>query len=397
MQPFPTQPGPPTQQPQQNNGLHMSPRTGPVPALAPQSTGSAPPATVNTNVPPAHQTPTASLTPLTARAREFVPGGGSPVVTSPGFPLPPKKSGIRLVNPTTGEPVVLRPPDAPGGHQRTISQEINVGSPLKKTPIRLESEAAKNKRIAEEAAAKQKEKEAAEAKEKEKKRLEDEAAEKERKAKEEADAEVKRKADEAARLKREEEERVKKAEADRIQKEKEDAERKQREAEEAEQRKRDEEERVRKAKEDDERKQREAEEAAVKAKADEAERLRKETEAAKAKEEAEAAAKAAAPSLLTPPISANGSAATSPKATPAVLPSKPTLAPITTDKPRLQRPVPGPLDLSSTHKPGLAQPLPSALASARRIEDLDAITYPEGIKTPDIELNQGQTKGGKFK
>ncbi|KIO16759.1 hypothetical protein M407DRAFT_33586, partial [Tulasnella calospora MUT 4182] len=61
------------------------------------------------------------------------------------------------------------------------------------------------------------------------------------------------------------------------------------------------------------------------------------------------------------------------------------------------RPVPGPLDLSHTQRPPLTPGLPSALASARKIDDLDSVTYPEGIKTPNLELNQGQTKGGKYK
>ncbi len=73
----------------------------------------------------------------------------------------------------------------------------------------------------------------------------------------------------------------------------------------------------------------------------------------------------------------------------------PHLAPISTNRP--PRPVPGPLDLSSTQRLGLVPSLPSALASARKIDDLDSVSYPEGIKTPDVELNQGAMKGGKYK
>ncbi|KAG8944547.1 hypothetical protein FRC03_002049 [Tulasnella sp. 419] len=45
----------------------------------------------------------------------------------------------------------------------------------------------------------------------------------------------------------------------------------------------------------------------------------------------------------------------------------------------------------------MAEPFPSVLATARFIDDLDAIDYPLGIKTPNKHLNQGHTKGGKFR
>jgi hypothetical protein len=41
-------------------------------------------------------------------------------------------------------------------------------------------------------------------------------------------------------------------------------------------------------------------------------------------------------------------------------------------------------------------PLPSALATARFIEDIDLITYPQGIKRPGVELNVNSQKG-KFR
>jgi translation initiation factor 4G len=40
--------------------------------------------------------------------------------------------------------------------------------------------------------------------------------------------------------------------------------------------------------------------------------------------------------------------------------------------------------------------LPSALATARIIDDIGQITYPEGIRSPKMELNIN-AKGGKFK
>lgn len=39
---------------------------------------------------------------------------------------------------------------------------------------------------------------------------------------------------------------------------------------------------------------------------------------------------------------------------------------------------------------------PRALASARKIDDLDRVMYPEDILTP-VNINRGQTKGGKYK
>ena len=40
--------------------------------------------------------------------------------------------------------------------------------------------------------------------------------------------------------------------------------------------------------------------------------------------------------------------------------------------------------------------LPSALATARYIEDINHITYPEGIKRPKVELNVN-AQNGKFR
>ena len=56
---------------------------------------------------------------------------------------------------------------------------------------------------------------------------------------------------------------------------------------------------------------------------------------------------------------------------------------------------PGPLDLSGTKGP-ITPALPSALATARNIDDLMTIDYPEGIKSPQVELNVN-AKQGKFR
>ncbi len=55
----------------------------------------------------------------------------------------------------------------------------------------------------------------------------------------------------------------------------------------------------------------------------------------------------------------------------------------------------GPLDLSTTMT-NIPAPPPSALATARIIDDLGRVPYPEGIKSPKVELNIN-AKDGKFR
>ncbi|KAJ7146962.1 hypothetical protein C8R44DRAFT_20626 [Mycena epipterygia] len=57
---------------------------------------------------------------------------------------------------------------------------------------------------------------------------------------------------------------------------------------------------------------------------------------------------------------------------------------------------PGPLDLRSVFKPNIPPVLPSALASARFIDDLSRVPYPENIQSPKVELNIN-AKDGKFR
>ena len=64
--------------------------------------------------------------------------------------------------------------------------------------------------------------------------------------------------------------------------------------------------------------------------------------------------------------------------------------------PEHQRKRPGPLNLQATINTNVAPPLPSALATARHIEDINHITYPQGIKSPRLELNVN-TQKGKFR
>ncbi|KAJ7503006.1 ARM repeat-containing protein [Mycena galericulata] len=57
---------------------------------------------------------------------------------------------------------------------------------------------------------------------------------------------------------------------------------------------------------------------------------------------------------------------------------------------------PGPLDLTNTFKPNIPAALPSALATARIIDDLSRVPYPENIQSPKVELNVN-AKDGKFR
>jgi translation initiation factor 4G len=63
--------------------------------------------------------------------------------------------------------------------------------------------------------------------------------------------------------------------------------------------------------------------------------------------------------------------------------------------PEHHRKRPGPLNLQTAITGSIPPPLPSALATARYIEDINRITYPEGIKGPNVELNVN-TQRGKF-
>jgi translation initiation factor 4G len=111
------------------------------------------------------------------------------------------------------------------------------------------------------------------------------------------------------------------------------------------------------------------------------------------------------------PSSANKSAAApqpqpSPPPVPhisAELPTKPlekeilridTSLPPSPEHPRKR---PGPLNLTTTiNNANITPSLPSALAAARHIEDISCITYPQGIRSPKLELNVN-TQKGKFR
>jgi translation initiation factor 4G len=61
-----------------------------------------------------------------------------------------------------------------------------------------------------------------------------------------------------------------------------------------------------------------------------------------------------------------------------------------------QRKCSGPPNLQATVHTNIAPPSPSALATSRYIDDIDLITYPQGIKRPSVELNVN-TEKGKFR
>ncbi|KAG8923092.1 hypothetical protein FRC00_006638 [Tulasnella sp. 408] len=80
------------------------------------------------------------------------------------------------------------------------------------------------------------------------------------------------------------------------------------------------------------------------------------------------------------------------------LSAEPSLPPSSTNtgRPKAQRPVREPRDFSQVQQPSPLHCLSRTLVSARKIDDLDSVTYPEGIKTP-VELNQGQTGSGNYR
>ncbi|KAH9912513.1 armadillo-type protein [Fomitopsis serialis] len=200
----------------------------------------------------------------------------------------------------------------------------------------------------------------------------------EEKVKQQAEEKIKQQAEEKLKKEREAEER-RKAEEDRARKEKE----------------REEEERRRKQEE-------EARKEAEKAKEEE-ERLRKEEERLKAEEE-KVAATGETPSAAEPEDGELDESEANP--TPEVIEKEAQEKPQDKGILRIDTAVaagetpkkrhPGPLDLSSTRNQSIAQPLPSALATARIIEDLGSVSYPEGIKSPKVELNVN-AKHGKFR
>ncbi|KZP10374.1 hypothetical protein FIBSPDRAFT_1051378 [Athelia psychrophila] len=266
--------------------------------------------------------------------------------TSPGLPgLPPSSPSTSGFNRTAN------------GHRSGKSQSI-----------RMESEEARKKRVAEEEAKADRERAVEEAEEK----VKEDAEEKAQREEEARVAAIKKAAED-------EEERIRKDEQERVRKE-EEKERIGKEAEETGRVKAEEAERVQQAGGD---KAREEAAAAQKA-AEDAERAKEEeaiaaagavTAAAKEKEEGEVAE---SPSEHISDKRKSGLS-------------------INTAGPsqEARKPRPGPLDLSYGKTP-ITPGLPSVLATARIIEDIEKMESPEGIMSPKLELNVN-AKDSKFK
>ncbi|CUA72741.1 Eukaryotic translation initiation factor 4 gamma [Rhizoctonia solani] len=416
--PIQSSPRPPNPQPRPPSTPPVSNNASPHP----------PPINTSLQAPPSAPSPS-----LSVAAPPFVPGS-----------LRRSVAAIRISTPN-GDAVTF-------DTQIPSSPKVTTPIPPKRvTIVRMETEQQKNERLAKEQEEKEREaREKAEKERKEKERIEEEKRakeeaerkkkeeeerkvreEQERIAREEAErkAEEERKAREEAERKAEEERKAKEEEERRIAEElriKEEAERKIREeqerkareeAERLEAERKAKEEAERKAKEEEERKAKEEAEAAARAEAEvkakeEAEKVKAAAEAkakaeAAAKEEAEAkeaAAEEARDTISASPISSpkppNGLLPSTVPDRPSPLsvsstPGRPSPLSISTTNERPKRPVPGPLDLTSAQGNRSAAP-PSALASARIIEDLNVVPYPETIKTPNPDLNIAATPG-KFR
>ncbi|KAK7057588.1 hypothetical protein R3P38DRAFT_2598969 [Favolaschia claudopus] len=392
-------PPPPVPQP-----IPMSPHTHPVPIHSGPGTPTPAPAVPSTHqVPPPltqHHSSSSSVTnvsspPPTPSARlntnaiSFVPGNSS----RPKSKIVFKNADGTEVNLEKLKQQTQSP--APSGAGSTVTPPapapVASGSPghnnRKSVQIRMESEEARKKRIAEE---EEKEKSKAKAEAEEKARKEKEEKEKER-LKKEAEEKEKARLEEERKRKEEEEKERNRLEEEKKRKKEEEAKAKA-EAEEKE----------RKDKEDAERRRKEEED----------ERVKKAEEEARLKKEEEAAASAAASTITEEPVpiseeegevqevSAKPKEEDDTVSTPV---KDKTEAPLRIDTAssssgpvEFPRRRPGRLDLSTTFKPNIPAALPSALATARIIDDLSRVTYPENIQSPSVELN-ANAKDGKFR
>ncbi|EAU91617.1 eukaryotic initiation factor 4F subunit P130 [Coprinopsis cinerea okayama7 len=333
------------------------------------------------------------------------PSGGRLNVNSNAF-VPQTSKRITLKN-SEGKEVAIEsltkptatPTTTVSSGQGTPYRQNSPASTPKRSSIRIESEDQRRKRLAEEEEAREKEKRRAQeeaeakAKEEERKKKEEEEKEKERLRLEEEKKEEERK-------KKEEEERKRREEEERIQKEKEEKERAQREEEER--KKREEEERIKKEEEEkkrvrqeEERKKREEEEASRKAKEEE-ERKKKEEEEEK-RRQAEAAEKEKAEKAAREQPEEGEIQEPAPPTVPKEDPKEKLkeglrINTATSNAADLGKRRPANLDLSATK----GVPVASALSTARNLESLDSIKYPEGIQSPKPELNEN-AKPGRFR
>lgn len=350
---------------------------------------------------------------LNSGATTFVPGHGvrqSKVIIKDPLGQEVDLTGLSKkggVGANSGSPVIEK---VGPFNDRTTSGAGGTPSPgpdKRRSVVRMETEDAKKKRIAaeEEERARKKEKE-----EEEKKRKEEELkrlkAEEEKKKAEEEEREKERQRLEEQKRKEEEEERLRLEEEERIKKENEEKERLRIEEERIRLQKLKEEEEEMRRKEEEEMKKKEEEEREKERirkelERQEQERMRREEEEqerartiALAAEEAIKTQERIADSQLEPVEEVDVEKSDEIQNL-GIAPS-----PIPSPSPALseshkRRPIPGPLDLSSTNRV-IPQPLSSALATARHIQDLGQVAYPEGITSPKVELNVN-AKDGRFR
>ena len=245
--------------------------------------------------------------------------------------------------------------------------------------VRLEQE----KKDAEERAKKEAEERKRKEEEEAKRKAEEEA---ERKRREEEEERI-RKAEEEERLRREEEERkCKEEEAARLEEERQKEEERRKEKEKEERELREKEERERKEREEREQAEREAVEQRQKELADQ--------DAATDGNFVESPV--TEPRDLEPEegeVMENGEASEKPiNGTNKSLKQKESLRIDTSESTRRRL---YPLDINAAKKDSSSPPL-SALMTARNIDRLDEVEYPQGIKSPKTELNQN-AKDGKFR
>ena len=370
-------PGTPTLSHAVPNTPHPPPLSHPQPSM---SSVSSPPPTPSTASLPSSR--------LNVNSNAFVPTGRAKITLKSADGQEVKLGDLTKTNTTPSSATTALPP------QGSVYRQGSPGTPTRRpTSIRMETEEQRKKRLAEE-----------EEKEREKTRAKVEAEEKVRLEKEEAERKVK---EEEERKRKEEE-----AEKERVRKEEEEKERLKKEEQ---QRLKEEEDRIRREAEEQERLRQEEEERKLKEEEAEKERIRLEQERLAVEERLrqeeaekerirleEEASKAKAESVDTPAGREDGELAQdgSEQAIPVTKDevkekAKEALRINTaTSSPAVLRKRPNNLDLSNTKNVGGA-PL-SALATARNIDDIGTVQYPEGVMSPKPELN-ANVKDGKFR
>ncbi|EPQ55181.1 hypothetical protein GLOTRDRAFT_61048 [Gloeophyllum trabeum ATCC 11539] len=404
---MPPQGFPPQQHHPQSHLSHAPPGPPGPPHIMPMSPRNPPPPLQGPGTPtPAHALP-AQHQPPSSSASSISSPPATPASLGPGPPTGNARlnTGASAFVPRQSKVVIKAADGKEVDLQELRKQQAQAGGPVappspapspRRNIVRMETEEAKNKRLAEE-------REKERLKKEEERRKKEEAEEKERKEREEEE----RKKREEEKVRQEEAQKKKEEEA-RIRKEaEEEKERIRKEEEEKERLKREEEERIRKDEEEKERIKKEEERVRLEEeermrKAEEEERLRKEEEEKMRKEEAAKAepqpaeeANPQEPEMEDGEVKEDAPAAQESKEPKDSKAKEPLRIDTALSSPDVKR-RPGPLDLSGARQATIPQPLPSALATARIIEDLGSVTYPEGIQSPKPELN-ANAKGGKFR